>query len=75
MTKTSYGEKSHQNGLHFLPHSIIEGHEGRNFIRNLEAGTELEAIDESCLLACSQTLQLPFLHLARPPTHRWDCPQ
>ena len=52
-------------GLSFHVTSIIEeGSEVKNLSRNLEAGTELEAMQESCLLAC-----LPWYYISElgPP--------
>ena len=44
--------------------------------RNLEAGTEIQAMKEHCLLTSSLRLPQPaFLYTPGPPDQRWHCPQ
>jgi hypothetical protein len=44
--------------------------------RNLKAGTQAEAIEECCLLACSSWLnQLAFLYTSESTAQGWDHPE
>lgn len=54
----------------YLPYTSISKEQGRN----LKAGTEEEAMEEHCLLACSSWVgQFAFLHNAGPPVQRNHC--